>query len=99
MCIRDRETVGDIQPRLGLVENQNIGIVQKRGRDQHALLHPLRIIREGNPTGVMQVKQLEKLVGPLGYHCLLYTSVDDDVRAGSDSAGLLDINGGFDGTG
>ena len=49
---------GDVEPGERLVEHEQIGVVDQRGRKQHPLTHAFRVGRHGRVAAVPQQKSL-----------------------------------------
>src|SRR4051812_45186461 len=59
---------GDVEPRFGLVEDHDVGVVQERAGDQHLLAHPLRIAADRLLRGIAEAEQIEQRGDPLVEH-------------------------------
>ena len=55
---------GDIETRFGLVEDDDVGIVQQRAGDQHLLAHPLRVAADRLERRVAEAEEIEQCVDP-----------------------------------
>ena len=57
--VPEQHGVRDIQSRLRFVEDQQVRVVQQRGRNQYPLAHPLRVTRYRRPASLGQRQTFE----------------------------------------
>ena len=81
--ILDEDGIQRVEPGEGLVEDEDVGIVQERARDLHLLLHPFRELVDAAPGGLRQADPIEPLLGagpgrPAG-EPLEHAEVDQDL--------------------
>ena len=61
---------GHVEARVGLVEDQDVRIVEQRADDQHLLFHALRIGADRLLGGIGEAKELEQGLDALFEHGL-----------------------------